>query len=479
MLGPADRFEATQYADTALGAEANGGRAGGELPAQAPRRTTRGVRLDTGCVVGDYRIVALLGEGGMGRVYEAEHIALGRRVALKQLRGEHGSNREAVRRFFGEARAVNQIAHENIISITDFVEDDDVGCYYIMDLVDGEGLDRLLDREGVPSLERALSIAIQIAGALSAVHRAGIVHRDLKPDNILLSRRSDGSDFVTLLDFGVAKLNDDHVRVAVGTTARGAILGTPEYMSTEQASGKPVDERSDVYSFGVILFELLTGGRPFYADNFAETVARHISEPVPDPNQWPTAPRALPEELAELTMACLQKDPADRIGSMREIELALRMTAESLRFGREAEGALAAALAAAPAVAHPARSRRRPSRWVNLGLAIIAAVVVVACAVGWSSGDASGQPAPVHAATTAEASTTPVAPATTACDTAAPSPAQVVTSKPPGEVARSTPASPRKKRARQGSLRTSEAARRRALAKHAVIDPFADDEGRR
>ena len=312
--------------------------------------------IEVGVVLGDYRIHKLLGEGGMGRVYLAEHMLLGRRVALKKLRSEFGGNREAVRRFFSEARAVNRIAHENIIEITDFSDDED-GSYYIMELLEGDTLEQVQERDGVLPLMRVIPIAIQVASALKAVHRAGIVHRDLKPENIFLAQGKVGGDFVKLLDFGVAKLTAEDSTISVNSTQQGAILGTPEYMSPEQASGKDIDERSDIYSFGVILFEMVTGGRPFEADNFGEIVIKHVTYPVPSPNAWPGRPYLIPDELEQLITTCLAKQPGDRLGSMSEVELSLRALHEALLFEGAATTALGKVLPKQAPPAEPAEQQ--------------------------------------------------------------------------------------------------------------------------
>src|SRR5215831_12902814 len=155
-----------------------------------------GVQVDA--VFGSYRLLQQIGEGGMGRVFVAEHTRLGRQVAIKVLRSEYAGNTEAVKRFFAEARAVNLIKHENIIEISDFVENENGRSYYIMELLTGEDLRTLEDRAGPVPLARALNIAIQVCRGLGAAHGAGIVHRDLKPDNIFLTARDDGSDLVKL-----------------------------------------------------------------------------------------------------------------------------------------------------------------------------------------------------------------------------------------------------------------------------------------
>src|SRR4029078_3751375 len=164
----------------------------------------QGVQVDA--VLGSYRLVKQIGEGGMGRVFTAEHTKLGRQVAIKILRSEYAGNIEAVKRFFAEARAVNLINHENIIEIGDFVENDNGRSYYIMKMLKGTDLRRLRDREQILPLPRAVAIALQIARGITAAHAHGIIHRDLKPENVYLIERGGSPDFVKLLDFGVAKL---------------------------------------------------------------------------------------------------------------------------------------------------------------------------------------------------------------------------------------------------------------------------------
>jgi serine/threonine-protein kinase len=270
-----------------------------------------------GTVLGSYRLVKLLGEGGMGRVYLAEHTRLGRRVALKLLRPEYAMNPSAVKRFFGEARSVNQINHEHIVEITDFIEDEGTEKYYIMELLNGSDLGDL-QTAGVLSMERTLNIAKQVADALAAVHDAGIVHRDLKPDNIYLIERAGQADWVKLLDFGVAKLMDSDGN-SLGQTKTGAIIGTPLYMSPEQVGGKPVDYRTDIYAFGVILYEMASGRKPFGAKNVGELVIKHLTEPPPDLLSLKGVPHQIPRDLAYLIHQCLEKEAEKRPQSMREI----------------------------------------------------------------------------------------------------------------------------------------------------------------
>jgi len=277
-----------------------------------------------GTAIGSYRIVQMIGEGGMGRVYLAEHVKLGRRVALKMLRGEYASNAVAVKRFFREARAVNQIQHENIVEITDFIEEEGGDNYYIMELIQGRSLADLLEGESAIPVSRALGIAVQACETLAAVHAAGIVHRDLKPDNIFLTEKGGRKDFVKLLDFGVAKLVDSGEGVPIHETAAGAILGTPEYMSPEQAGGRKVDFRSDIYSFGVIMYEMVCGTKPHRGKSYGELVIQHMTITPTRPSKLKDAPQVIPRALEDLIMRCLAKEPEKRPSDMGEIGAFLR-----------------------------------------------------------------------------------------------------------------------------------------------------------
>src|SRR5262245_44213666 len=277
--------------------------------------------LPAGTVIGTYCIVELLGEGGMGRIYEAEHTKLGRRVALKMLRPEFATNQVAVARFFAEAHAVNRIVHDNIIEITDFFEEPGGDYYYIMELLRGVDLAVELAKLGVMPIPRAIGICAQVASALAAVHAAGIIHRDLKPDNIYLVERHGWRDYVKLIDFGVAKLTDvDSQVIQVGTTAQGMVVGTPEYMSPEQAAGQAIDHRTDIYALGVILYELVTGNLPFRGANFGEYVVQHMTvAPVP-PSRVGGVPHEILPALDALILQMLAKNANVRPATMAVVE---------------------------------------------------------------------------------------------------------------------------------------------------------------
>ena len=288
-----------------------------------------------GTVLGSYRLDRLLGIGGMGFVYLAEHTRLGRKVALKMLRGEYATNADLVRRFFGEARAVNQIRHENIVQITDFIEQPGGDNYYIMELLEGANLGHLLNDHGAMPIERCLKIAMQVASALGAVHAADIIHRDLKSENIFLIELGGQKDFVKLLDFGLAKLMGPTESKPTHQTAEGVILGTPEYMSPEQAAGKKVDHRADNYALGVILYEMVTGRKPFTGDDFGQVAIQQITTKPTRPSKLKDPVVRVPKRFEKLVMDLLEKDPANRPQTMQDVIDALREIArvESVPLG--------------------------------------------------------------------------------------------------------------------------------------------------
>lgn len=268
-----------------------------------------------GRTLGDrYKVLGRIGQGGMGTVYLCEHVALGKRMAVKVLRPEFSRDEELVRRFQHEARAASQIGQENIVDVYDFGHTPEGLAYFVMEALEGESLARILHREGPLPLGRALRIFQQISRALDAAHRRGIVHRDLKPENVFVLRRADGSDFVKVLDFGISKsaMSPDAARL----TRAGSIIGTPEYMSPEQAAGTGADQRSDIYSLGVLAYEVLTGRLPLEGDTSLATLLKHQSEPpLPLRRHRPE----LPVEVEAVVMRMLAKRPDARPASMSEV----------------------------------------------------------------------------------------------------------------------------------------------------------------
>jgi len=283
-----------------------------------------GMRIGPGTEVGGYVIDGELGHGGMGVVYSATHPVIGKRAAIKILRPEVSRSPIAVERFIQEARAVNQIGHPNIVDIFAYGALPDGRAYHVMDLLVGEPLRRRLKRSVLHPSEAA-AVIDDIASALIAAHDHGFVHRDLKPDNVFLVSHDDRWPSVKLLDFGLAKLMPEY-GVPSFTTKVGAMLGTPEYMSPEQARGVGVDHRTDIYALGVVMFESIAGKRPFpvLADSFA-TLLQHAEEP---PLSLTDAVADLPPEMVQLVDAMLAKTPQARpsLAAVRAVIKRLRAT---------------------------------------------------------------------------------------------------------------------------------------------------------
>ena len=239
-----------------------------------------------GQVIADrYQVLELIGEGGMGRVYLAEHVRMGRKCAIKVMSPTLALSADAISRFNREASNASRINHPHVAQIYDFGGTPDKTLYLAMELVEGETLRGIIERTGPLAPSRAAEITRQVADALAAAHHLGIVHRDLKPDNIMLARHHDGRDWVKVVDFGIAKTmqgNSDREGGGSQTlTTAGVSLGTPEYMSPEQLAGERLDNRTDLYSLGLVLFNMLTANLPYPQVTSRETLVRRLtSRPV-------------------------------------------------------------------------------------------------------------------------------------------------------------------------------------------------------
>jgi serine/threonine protein kinase len=250
-----------------------------------------------------YRVDVRLGVGGMGAVYRAEHVLMKKPVAVKVLHREMTVVEEVVKRFEREAIAAGRIDHPHVTVATDFGKLEDGAFYLVLEYVPGRSLTDLLAESGALPTARALFIARQVAEGLGAAHAAGIVHRDLKPDNIMLIERGGTKDFVKVLDFGIAKVSAEGEGPSSQLTRLGSVFGTPAYMSPEQASGQPVDQRADLYALGLVLYEMIAGHAAFEAEELVMLLAKQITEPPPP------LPPAVDAGVAALVMRLLEKDP--------------------------------------------------------------------------------------------------------------------------------------------------------------------------
>ncbi len=292
-----------------------------------------GARVD-----GRYDVVSTLGEGGMGRIYEVRHAALGRPFAMKVLRPDLAQDEDLAARFIREARATASVKHPNVVQITDFGRLPDGVPFFVMELLVGHTLGEIIKAVALPPA-RAVRILRKVAGALSAAHAAGVVHRDLKPDNIFLvggsrdptavdpsvrarslAQLSSGAE-VRVVDFGAAKFVGD-----TRLTRAGVVFGTPHYMSPEQAGDQPVDGRADVYSLGVIMYEMFCGKVPFEAETYMGVLTQHMFSRPTRPSEVPGAAREL-GELEDITMRCLAKRPEERFASMDDLIASLDQAA--------------------------------------------------------------------------------------------------------------------------------------------------------
>ena len=345
--------------------------------------------IPPGYVVAErYKVGSQLGKGGMGTVYLAEHLTVGRKVAIKVLTREWSENPSVARRFRAEARAASAAGHSNIVEVFDAGELPDGRLYIVMELLEGRNLHEEIDAAGPMEVARACRVIRDVARAIRAAHEVGVVHRDLKPDNVMLARqgREGEPDFVKVLDFGISA-STEHSSEEERLTMPGSALGTPEYMAPEQCRGEVATERFDIYALGVILFEVLVGHPPFEHESFVEVMAQKGREPAPSVRMFRND---VPNPLVSLVADCLEIDPEDRPDSVSAF---LRRLEEVLH-----------AMPRMPSGAHPGVGPwRRARRW-SVGSIATAAMLAVGW-FAWSGGPedrSAGSPATREATVAAQ-----------------------------------------------------------------------------
>ena len=303
-----------------------------------PSLASLSAKLEPGQMVDEYQITGMLGEGGMGIVYDGIQPVIGKRVAIKVLLNEFASNEKVVKRFIQEARAVNQIHSRYIVDIFSFGRLENGRPYFVMEHLEGAPLRDFIKERGTLSFDEAFAILRCVCKGLAAAHAEGIVHRDLKPENIIV-QEEDGAISAKILDFGIAKLQTGP---GLGiATQTGVAMGTPYYMSPEQVRGVDVDHLSDIYALGIIMFEMFTGSLPFTANSYIELVNKHLFTAPPIPSKLA---EGIPRELEGLILGCIEKEKASRPQSMNDLFAVL------VAMAPHATGMTFPSLAAPPAV---------------------------------------------------------------------------------------------------------------------------------
>jgi eukaryotic-like serine/threonine-protein kinase len=385
--------------------------------------------LEPGALIGHkYRLERLLGRGGMGEVWAAKQDITLQRVALKLLTGEDRDKETTRKRFVREARAACAVQHPNVVQVHDVIETDDGTPVLVMELLEGETLQAKLDRDGKLTVEETVAIILRVVSAVGTAHALGVVHRDLKPDNIFLVETPDGTD-VKVVDFGIAKIQSpESSGQTAALTSTNAMLGTPYYMSPEQAFGeRAIDHRTDIWSLGIVMYRCLTGELPTMADNFGQILKIIMTRSIPKlASRAPQVPRA----LAQLVDAMLAYEAEDRPKDLRDVKAVLEQVSSvgaDDDFGPPSNTLAATSQPHVAALdASPAARKGTLGPKLALGFALSFAVATGAVLVG------RRQRAPVSEPTTTPAAmSTPDAVVAAAVPVSAPITAAIVQSPPP------------------------------------------------
>ena len=349
---------------------------GGQHPWQAPESLI-------GSLLGErYKLLRLIGQGGMGAVYLAEHVVIGKQIAVKVLGPEYSRNPGDVQRFLQEARAASLIRHDHVVDIADFGYSPGGQAYLVMEYLEGEDLGRTLQSVGAMPWFRASGIVMQIGSALAAAHAKGIVHRDMKPENCFRVKREGDVDFIKVLDFGIAKIVDNHLTKGQHSlTIEGGIIGTPEYIAPELCRGLKADTRVDIYALGIVMYRMVTGVLPFRTDtdNYMAVLSQHLTDaPVPPRQQNPDA--NIPPKIEQIILKALEKDPARRYQKVEELIAALREAQMTLT-GTSSTGILTTL----PKLTRARTLRKKPSPMpLGLLLALAGVLLVGVVAIVWT-----------------------------------------------------------------------------------------------
>lgn len=308
-----------------------------------------------------YELLATIGEGGMGSILKARNRFTGVPLAIKVLRAEAAQNRDSLQRFIFEAKAASLLRHPNICRVYDFDITENGLAYLAMDWVDGVDLENRVMHDGRLTAREAMHIFQPVASALAYAHQNRVIHRDIKPQNIMLSRDAFGRQEVQIVDFGIAKLlgEEENGIKSQGLTRAGFVVGTPLYMSPEQATGAKVDNRSDIYSLGCVMYFALTGRPPFVGNSAAETVTKHLTQPAPDiPGNL-----GVPADLKLIVLRAMEKKPEDRYPSMDLLATDLKKLTKGVTIQRRTLS----------------RERQSAKNWiVSVGWAVVGFVVILA-----------------------------------------------------------------------------------------------------